>query len=321
MSSARLRTWIVLGALVVAAFVGTVLTLNLTVYSAGGFVRGYLDALARHDVRDALATPGVTLPKAGSRELLRPDAMGPLTEIHLVSDVASGERHTLEFAYTSGAKEGHTTFSVERDGSSLGLFSAWRFVSSPASTLAVTPLHAGTFTANGLEVGPKAGADVATKYVVLAPAGIVLSHRSRWLEASPLTTLVERPGGTASAEVQVRANAAFVKEVQKELDAYLATCVTQKVLQPTGCPMGQQIDDRIQNTPAWSMVENPSVTIVPGAKAGEWRIPDATGTAHLTVTVKSIFDGSVSKFDRDVPFSVDYVVTFQPDGTLLIAGQ
>jgi hypothetical protein len=39
------------------------------------------------------------------------------------------------------------------------------------------------------------------------------------------------------------------------------------------------------------------------------------------VTVKSIFDGSVSQFSKNVPFAVDYVVTFQPDGTLLIAGQ
>jgi hypothetical protein len=317
----RPRTWIVLGALVVAAFVGTVVTLNLTVYSANGFVRSYLDALARHDLRDALATPGVTLPDAGSRALLRPDAMGPLTDIRLVSDRADGDRHTLTYEFTSGAKEGRSTFTVERDGTELGLFIGWRFATSPAATLAVTPQHAASFTANGLPVNPKAGADVATKYTVLAPGGFVLSHRSTWLEASPLTTLVDRPGGTASADVQVRANPAFVREVQKELDAYLADCVTQKVLQPTGCPMGQQIDDRLQDAPTWTMIDNPTVSIVPGAKSGEWRIPGSVGTAHVSATVKSIFDGSVSTFSKDVPFSVDYVVTFQPDGTLLIAGQ
>jgi hypothetical protein len=317
----RPRTWIVLGALVLAAFAGTVVALNLTVYSANGFARSYLDALARHDLRDALATPGVTLPDAGSRALLRSDAMGPLTDIHLVSDRAVGDRHTLTYDFSSGAKEGRSTFTVERDGTELGLFAGWRFSTSPAATLAVTPQHDASFTANGLPVTPKAGADVATKYTVLSPGGFVLGHRSTWLEASPLTTLVDRPGGTASADVQVRANAAFVREVQKELDSYLADCVKQKVLQPTGCPMGQQIDDRIQNAPTWSMVKNPRVTIVPGAKAGQWRTSGSTGTAHLTVTVRSIFDGSISTFSKDVPFSVDYVVTFQPDGTLLIAGQ
>ncbi|MCU1421096.1 MAG: hypothetical protein JWN36_747 [Microbacteriaceae bacterium] len=317
----RPRTWIVLGALVLVAFVGTVVTLNLTVYSANGFARSYLDALARHDLRDALATPGVELPDAGSRALLRPDAMGPLTDIHLVSDRAAGDRHTLTYAFSSGAKEGRTTFTVERDGTELGLFAGWRFATSPAATLAVTPQHAATFTANGLPVSPKAGADVATKYTVLAPGGFVLSHRSTWLEASPLTTLVDRPGGTESADVQVRANAAFVREVQKELNAYLADCAKQKVLQPTGCPMGQQIDDRIQDAPTWSMVKNPRISIVPGPKAGEWQTSGSNGTAHLTVTVKSIFDGSISTFSKNVPFAVDYVVTFQPDGTLLIAGQ
>ncbi len=317
----RLRTWIALGVLVVAAFVATVVTLNLTVYSAPGFVRSYLDALARHDLNGALGTPGVTLPKDGSRALLRSDAMGALSDIRVVSDRAVGERHTITVAFTSGAKEGSSTFTVTRDGTELGLFSGWRFVTSPAATLQVTPRHDARFTANGLPVTATGGADAATRYTVLAPGGFVLSHRSTWLEASPLTTLVDRPGGVASADVVVRANAAFVKEVQKELNGYLADCVKQKVLLPTGCPMGQQIDDRIQGAPTWSMVKNPAVTIVPGPKAGEWRIPGSEGVAHLSVTVKSIFDGTVSQFSKDVPFTVDYVVTFQPDGTLLIAGQ
>jgi hypothetical protein len=47
-------------------------------------------------------------------------------------------------------------------------------------------------------------------------------------------------------------------------------------------------------------------------------VPRVSGTAHLRVDVKSIFDGSVSPFDEDVAFSVSYAITLSPDGRLNI---
>ena len=317
-----LRVWLAALGIVVLAFAGTVLTLNLTLYSASGFVSSYLGALARHDLAGALATPGVSLPESGSHALLRPDAMGDLDDIRLVSDTASPDgSHRVVYAYRSGARTGRSAFTVERNGTNLGLFSAWRFATSPVATLSVTPLHAGTFIANGLTLSPKAGQDVATRYTVLAPAAVVFSHKSEWLSATAATALVSAPGSRVDFTVNVQANAAFVREAQKEIDAFLTKCVTQKVLLPTGCPMGQQIIDRIQDAPTWSMVTDPVIHIVPNNVQGSWAIPSADGTAHVKVTVKSIFDGSVSVFDQDVPFFVSFVITFQPDGSLLITGQ
>ena len=72
-SARRFRiTWLILLALLLAAFAGTVTVLNSTLYSASGFVASYLDALARHDVAEALSTPGVTPAATGSKELLPP---------------------------------------------------------------------------------------------------------------------------------------------------------------------------------------------------------------------------------------------------------
>jgi hypothetical protein len=39
------------------------------------------------------------------------------------------------------------------------------------------------------------------------------------------------------------------------------------------------------------------------------------------VEVRSIFDGTRSTFDQDVPFTVQYLITFQDDGSLLITAQ
>ena len=316
------RVWIIILAAIVVVFAGTVLLLNATLYSASGFVGSYLDALARHDVSDALATPGVTVRANDSLTLLRSDAMGSLDDIRIVSDTAEpGGSHRVVASYRAGGRAGTTSFEVERDGTHLGLFSAWRFTTTPVSTLALTPQHDAAFTANGLSLTAEGGASSLTNFAVLTPGAFTLSHSSHFLVAKPKTTLVTAVGSTKVADVDIQANAAFVKEVQKEIDSYLAKCVTQKVLLPTGCPMGQKIEDRVQDTPAWSMVEDPVVTIVPGNTPGSWLMPATEGRAHLVVTVKSIFDGTVSTFDQDVPFTVAYLITFQADGSLLIAAQ
>jgi hypothetical protein len=322
MERSVLTRLLVLSGLLVAAFVGTVVTLNLTLYSASGFVHSYLDSLARHDVEGALAMPGVALGKGISAKLTSPAALGELSGIHLRGDADNGDgTHSVTYGYAFGGRTGTTTFRVEHTGAQLGLFSAWRFVVSPVSVLQVTPLNDDAFDANSVRLTSKSGPGVADSFVVFTPSAVELSHTSTYLVAPKTAVLVKDVGSTVNATVDIRANRTFVAEVQKELDRYLAECVTQKVLLPTGCPMGKQIADRIQNVPSWSMVKYPTVTIVPGGRAGSWQVPETGGTAHLAVSVKSIFDGTISSFDRDVPFTVHYLITFQPDGSPLITAQ
>jgi hypothetical protein len=314
-----LTTWIVLAAVLVAAFIATVVTVNLTLYSAQGFVGSYLSALARHDVAGALRTPGVSSPMNASRALLRADALAELADIRVVSDTTTPTgAHRVTMSYRVGGKDGSTTFDVRRDGSHLGLFSAWRFAVTPISALHVTVDHAASFVANGLPENPANGDGT---YLVLTPAAVTLSHTSRYLTAAPKTMLLGQPSVVTPEVVQVTASSAFVAAVQKELDEHLASCVKQTVLQPTGCPMGQQIRDRVQDTPTWSMVKSPVVAIDPAAGIGNWMVPAIRGTAHLKVTVKSIFDGSISTFDQDVPFTVSYAILIAGDGTLQITAQ
>lgn len=321
MERSFLTRWLVLAGLVVAAFAGTVATLDLTLYSASGFVSSYLHALARHDVDAALRMPGVDINHDGSKALLTREATADLDDIASVSDVDGGEgMHTVTYRYAFGSTTGRTAFTVERDGSRFGLFPAWRFVDSPVSTVAVTPLHDSAFTANGVDVVSKGGPDAEEDYLVLTPSRVTLSHTSEYLTAEPHSVLIDQVDAAVPAQVDVQANTAFVSAVQKELNAFLAKCVKQKVLLPTDCPMGKQFSDRIQDAPTWSMVTYPVVTIVPGSDGG-WLVPRTEAIAHLTVTVKSIFDGSVSVFDQDVRFSVSYTIAFGANGPVITATQ
>ncbi|MEO6504732.1 MAG: hypothetical protein ABIW36_12115 [Terrimesophilobacter sp.] len=315
-----LVTWLLLVGLTIAAFAGTVAILNSTLYSASGFVSSYLNTLARHDVSAALATPGVTRPESGADDLLVPAALGPLGDIRLESDTVSNDGdHLLEYSYTFTGKRELSQFAVARAGVHLGFFSSWRFRASPMGLLTVTPQHAASFTANGIMLSSsKPGAPSA--YRVLTPASVVLGHSSTYLAAKPTPVAVTHPASVA-AEVDIQANNAFVKELQNQLDAQLTQCTTQKVLLPTGCPFGQHMDNRIEGEPVWSMASYPKLAIVPGPATGQWQVPQTPGAAHLKVQVRSLFDGTLSTFDEDVPFTISYSIIFSGSGVPTITAR
>jgi hypothetical protein len=315
-----LTTWSVIFGLVVLAFIGTVVALNNTIYSAHGFVQSYLDSLARRDAEGALALPGVTVTDAAARDLLTRAALGDLSDIRLVSDVADGPAHRVTFAYEIGGHAGRTEFVVKPDGHTLGLFDGWRFAVSPIGTVALTVQHDQRFDVNGLATTTTAEPNGVANFAVFTPGRYAFGHTSTYLTAEPVPTDVTAIGDVTPVVVNVEANDFFVAQVQKELNDYLdTTCVPQQVLLPTGCPFGHAIADRVVSTPAWTMSVYPAVTVIPGTDPGTWAVPSTSAAAHLVVDVQSLFDGTVTTFDEDVPFSVRYSITFQPDGSLYIS--
>lgn len=313
--------WSVAAAGVLLAFAVTVLTLNLTVYSAGGFVQHYLDALARKDAPAALELVGTSQAGDASDELLVREAMGELGDIAIVSDrVAADGTHFVAATYTLDGEPGRTEFAVQRHGALFGLFNDWAFVRSPLAVLQLTVEHEDDFTANGLDLIAGVGQDAQGLYLVFTPSRIELTHSSQYLEAEPVVALVTETGSAVPAVLDIQANAAFVAEVQRQVDEYLTECTTQPVLQPTGCPFGREIDNRVVSSPAWSMTQLPVLTLEPSGEVGTWRVPRAAGVAHLTVDVQSLFDGSVSTLDEDIDFTVGYTVAIFP-GDLLIQAE
>ncbi len=306
--------WLALLVALVGAFVLTVIGLNSTVYSAGGFVSSYLQALQRGDIDEALSTPGVINFVGASTELLTSKALGPIDEASITSDLNQGSGvHLVSYEATLKGIPVKGSFQVLAGENRFGVFSTWSFLASPVSSLQITPMHDEAFTVNGIDLVSANGASVANSYQVLTPGIFTLTHRSAYLVATPLSTVVTKPGSTVAASLDIRAAPHFVAAIQKQLDAFLDECTTQEVLFPTGCPFGQELSNRLESAPAWSMSSYPEVTIEPGNDPGTWVIPQAQALAHLTVDVRSLFDGTVSVFDEDVPFAVSWVMTIDGD--------
>ena len=302
----RVLPWIVAFVLAIATGGGTVVGLNATVFGPGDFVRVYLDALARGDAESALALPGVDA--AGADDLLLDDdVLTGLTTIGQVSDEDLGAgRHRITMTWTAPAGSGTTAFEVERVGTRLGLFPEWGFVQSPVARLTLDVQHDQRFSANGIEEDTGRDDAGAVEYAVLVPGSYVFGHDTLFLQADDVTVLADEVGAALDATLDVQAGPVFASTLDEEVRDHLAECTTQKVLFPTGCPFGQTITNRVVSDPVWTMVAFPELEIEPGTEFGTWRAGPASGTAHLVVDVRSLFDGTVSTFDEDVIFDVTY---------------
>ncbi len=117
------------------------------------------------------------------------------------------------------------------------------------------------------------------------------------------------------------ADAAFVAAVTAQMHRQLDACAKQTVLFPTGCAFGQSIQNRVTGVPAWSIVSYPVIRITPGSEFGAWAIPSTPGTAHLTVAVTSLLDGSVTAFDQDVPFRLRATISLGADDAVTVVQQ
>ncbi|MEO8261465.1 MAG: hypothetical protein ABI566_02750 [Pseudolysinimonas sp.] len=313
----RVLPWVGAFLIAVLAGGGAVVGLNATIFGPGDFVRVYLDALARGDAEGALALPGVDADGAGD-QLLTDDVLTGLSDIRQVSDVAlGGTRHEVTFAWTSPGGEGTTAFEVERVGTRLGLFPEWGFAESPVAVLALDVQHDPRFSANGVDTSTGRDDAGSTDIAVLVPGSYVLGHDTAFLQADEVTVVADEVGATIDATVDVEPAPEFAPTLARVVRSHLEDCGEQHVLFPTGCPYGQSIANRITSDPEWTIVEVPDFGLKPGP-FGTWIAGPAPGTAHLTVEVKSLFDGSVSTFDQDVPFQARYSVTVVDDNMAIL---
>ncbi|MBF4635705.1 hypothetical protein ITJ38_14930 [Agreia pratensis] len=320
--------------LLIGVFGGGVVALNLTVFGPSGFVTTYLQTLGARDVDGALSMPGVELPSdltpdSAGAALLKRDTLGTISKIRITDDTDLGSgvhRVTASYTLEGAGRESSRTqseFVVEHDSMNFGIFSQWRFKESPVATLSLavtntTSVTVGSAELDSSDLGAGAGAfGAGGRFTVLVPSLVVLSHKSHYLTSDTVAVALASPGETESGMVKAVPNDLFTQAVTKQLTDFLDDCAAQKVLYPVGCPFSKSISDRIDGDPSWSIVTYPQIEVVAGPSS--WLLADNTGTAHIDVQVKSLFDGTVSGLSEDVPFSLNYAISLDDAGQITFA--
>jgi hypothetical protein len=302
-------------------------------YSPTAFVLRYVQELAEGHAGDALAIPGVAvdsseletsgLPLHASDALLRPAALGTLTDVHAISTSDRDGQTFVTIGYLAGGHRGRTQFVVERDGW-IGIAPAWRFARSPLAVIDITVRGSMQFSVNGFEVDKRQASDEASTnalapvpLLVFSPGLYSVTVDTPVAESSGVAVLANSSMTSTPIDIQAKPTASFQKAVTTQVDDFLTKCATQQVLQPTACPFGYVVENRVIGLPKWSIVTEPPVKLQPDG-AG-WRIQTTGAVAHIRVDVRSIFDGSVKHVDEDVPFLVTGTVAIQPDGSASIS--
>ncbi|WP_254773670.1 hypothetical protein [Microbacterium sp. cf046] len=304
-------------------------------YSPSAFVERYLGMLAQGRAADALAVAGVAvdsaeleaagLPATASDALLRHDALATLTDIEIVSEEETAQGTTLVTArYHAGAFPGTTTFEVERAGW-VGLAPTWQFATSPLAVMDLAVKGSMSFDVNGFVVdkrqvspdGVDADPTAPLSLLVFSPGIYSVSVDTPISSTRGAAVLSDSPFVNVPVDIQAFATPQFVEVVQERVEQFLTECATQEVLQPTACPFGFVVQDRIVSPPTWSIAAQPTVSVVP--EGAGWRIPPADAVAHIEVAIRSLFDGSVRDVADDVPFIVTGTIAILPDGTASIS--
>lgn len=303
--------------LLVVAFAVAVVALNQTVFTASGFVRGYLDALQRQDAIAALALAGPAGASSSIDDLLVTQGMSALDSFEVSESELRDGAYRVDVEYVAEGMSGRTAFEVVQRDTLFGLFPTWGFARSPLAEIDLTVRHAREFTANGVRhIAP--AADQQRTYLAFTPGVLTFEHMSQLLEAPPRTVVLGPPDLPEVVDLEARANAAFVGLVQAQVDEYLDECAAQQVLFPPGCPFGQEIADRIVTPPRWEIVSYPAIALQPTSTLGEWSAPQTGGVARITVDVQSIYDGTVAPLQTEVPYSIGFVVTFVGENEVVI---
>ena len=323
----------IVGLLLIAATAAAFAVVQREFYSPAAFVERYIGMLADGRAAEALTVPGVAvdsaaleaagLPPTASEALLRSDALRPLSEVKVLSEEEDGPLTKVTVEYEAGGHPGISTFAVERDGS-IGLAPTWRFATSPLAVVDLVVKGSMSFDVNGFTIdkrqvsvdGVDADPLAAVPLLVFSP-GLYSVSVDTAISASPgVAVLSDSPFREIPVEIQAEATEEFVSVVQEKVEEFLTGCATQEVLQPTGCPFGFVVQDRIQDLPQWSIAQQPAVAVEPDG-AG-WRILPAEAVAHIAVNIRSLYDGSISSVEEDVPFIVTGSIDVRPDGTASI---
>lgn len=297
---AEVRKYVVAAIVITAAWLGGVLALNATVFSPSGVVIGYLDALERGDIGEALAIVGAVEPPP-----VLPDLDRTVTDQTVVSTLAIDDvTVVVSVRYVLDGIPSESLFTVTRTPRTLGLFDRWEFQAVPTTPLRVTIDGASAVTINDATF---AESETSSGLSLLYPGRYTISWSSGWVETDTTDLVIDN-----DQALTVRLVAAPTDELRNQVTdavgSYLTGCTDQAVLQPAGCPFGVSLTDRVVGDVSWEVTTDPVIDLRI-ADDEETVIVSALGAeATLTVSLQSLFDGSIQEFVESQTVDVTGVV-------------
>ncbi len=287
---------------IVALWLGSVLVLNLTVYSPAGHVASYLRALEAGDYVAAARHAG--MPEVPAVVPLEDE----LQDVRILGSAAlpNGDI-VVQTQYLLGGQTESTFFVVEAREPVLFFFRTWALERPPLGRLELVVPGDDRVDVNGRQLlVSRLGVPAQTP--VFVPGLYAASLDTPWLVAPETFATLTEVGERVQLRVPLEPTTQLVDRTTAAVEDFLNDCVAQGVLQPVGCPFGVTITDRVVGTPQWTVLDYPDVSLRLGADQATWSLVANSGVAEVTLQVQSLFDGSLEEMTEIVPFRVLGVV-------------
>lgn len=293
--------WTAVAAAIVALWIGGVSWLNQTVYSPASTVEAYLGALEVGDTGRAVA-----IAELAKIPPVAPDPTELPRDV-VVSGIQQVDEAVVlvQADYTLAGEQERTVFTLRQAPSIWGLFHQWSFDRSPTATVMASVDGLDRMTLNGLTL--PGNTDTSTE--VLVPGVYTVHAASQWLEAPSYTTTLDEPGSEWEIDLDVAPTDALLQETADAINAYLVECASRQVLKPSSCPFGVTVVDRLWDLPVWSIDSVPSLSLVESPVSDTWLVRALDGEVSVSVTLQSLFDGSLRPYTESVTFSLTGEVT------------
>lgn len=287
----------------------------VTTATPAAHVQRYLEALARDDLVSAAQLAGLEPPIAMP---LGDD--GEPSILRVINSTPESDGTVAVVAEYGGDDDAaRVTFRLEPAPPTLGVVPAWAFAQTPVATLSVAADQHDRFTMNDRRLTAAAAGGPVT-VTVFVPARVTARLAEPLLSAEPVTLRVtadtESPRGPAVIVLAVTPSERLERTVLRQVNNLLIECTSQQVLQPTGCPFGIMIDDRVTAPPVWKLDGVPDLTIESSERPGVWRVR-GDGSVRLVVPTQKLFDGAAVVRDELVGFVFLGDLVLEPGGPLL----
>lgn len=287
---------------IVALWLVSVLTLNLTINSPNGYVSSYLSALESGNY-------GLAARQAGLTEVPRVTPLkGELTDSRIISQaVLDNGDIVVEATFTLGGAEESTFFVLRASEPILFFFTSYQFAEPPIARLELSVMGDNRIVINSTELSI-ARLGVPPSISVLVPGVYDGSLDTEWLRSEVTRVLAVGQGSTNSLRVVLEPTPQLVDRTREAIEDFLDDCADQGVLQPVSCPFGITVTDRVVGTPEWTILDYPDVSLRLGADRVTWAVVASRGTAQVEVQVQSLFDGKIDATDDTIAFTMLGVV-------------
>jgi hypothetical protein len=284
---------------------------NSTVYNPEHQVEGYLDSLIDGNVSAALDA-GELETGDDERVLLTVEVLkatdGGITGYTITDTFVSGDTATVTAMVEQDGDSAEITYDVIRSGKTSVIFDNWELGTVYAGSMEISvPEGTTEIVVNDVNVSI---ADLEPEYGYLTLAAfpgeytVAIGGSSEYLSSEPVTVVVpaELQALTETLSFTLEPTDAFHAEVSTQIEAYLASCAAQGVLEPEDCPIYTYAYGDITDV-VWTITEPATFTIEDYGN-GEWYVSnDDYGVATVSYTRSSSFSPAEPVTD-DRDFSV-----------------